>query len=82
MTTAAITSGGWAQRVKDILTAQGRSQSWLADLSGVHQSNLSKWLNGKNHGAKKEHSLGERIQIAKVLGVPVGLIWPETENDS
>ena len=79
MTTAA-TIGGWAQRVREILDAQGRSQSWLADYSGVHRSNLSKWLNVKNHGAKKEPSLFERIQIAKALGVPVHHIWPEGEH--
>ena len=81
MTTAA-TIGGWAQRVREILDAQGRSQSWLADYSGVHRSNLSKWLNGKVHGNVKEPNHGERIEIAKALGVPVHHIWPETEHGS
>lgn len=79
MTTTAEV-GRWAQLVREILMAQGRNQSWLAELTGIHPSNLSKWLNGKNHGAKKEPSLFERIQIAKALGVPVHHIWPEGEH--
>jgi DNA-binding Xre family transcriptional regulator len=68
---------GWAKTVKELLAEQGRTQTWLADQSGVHRSNLSRWIHGKSHGRQGEPNKGEKIEIARALGVPVNLIWPD-----
>lgn len=57
------------QNLSAILKKQGRTQSWLAGMIGIHRVTLSKKLKGKSKWTKSNIE-----EIAKVLGIPKYLL--------
>ena len=54
----------FAQKLKDLMKQADLSQKDLHDLTGIGQSSISQYLNGRNEPTKKR-----KREIAKALGV-------------
>lgn len=54
-----------------VMTVQGRKQRWLADRLGVHESEVSRYMNGS-----KPMPVELVQQAAEILGVPPELLQP------
>lgn len=55
---------------------QGRLKTWVAEQAGLDVHTLSKrFRNRKWYGWKP----GEREAVAKALGVPLSVIWPDAD---
>lgn len=55
--------------LKRVMRAQGRTQRWLADQLGIHETVLSKYANG--HRPMSDELVRE---IARILGVPEDML--------
>ncbi|MGL4717412.1 MAG: helix-turn-helix domain-containing protein [Aeromonas sp.] len=56
------------QRLRDLLVARGIGQVRLSRMTGIAQSNISRWLSDNN---AKFMSLADAVVIAGAIGVPV-----------
>jgi hypothetical protein len=53
-------------RLREWLEAERRSQMWLSEQIGTHQTNVSAWIRGR------PIPLAAAIAIEKIAGIPVG----------
>lgn len=65
------------QRTKlaEVLDAEGRRQTWLADLCGVSRRTVWTWVHGIH-----EPDHGNRAKIALALGKSTDDLWPTGED--
>ena len=54
----------FSEKLKNLMTELGLSQSKLSSLTGIGKSSISQYLSGKN-----EPSKGRKKEIARALGV-------------
>ncbi|MGL5390500.1 MAG: helix-turn-helix domain-containing protein [Shewanella sp.] len=67
------------QRLRDLLAARGIGQVALARMTGIAQSNISRWLSANN---AKFMSLADAVVIAGAIGVPVRDILVDDRNSA
>lgn len=63
-------------RVRDLLLAQGRNQSWLAQRLGLGPASVSRLLGGERSLSRTTERVHE---IARALGVPADVLVEDTE---
>lgn len=61
--------------LKRVLDEQGRRQNWLAEQVGVHESHISRIVNGLHCNDATQR------KIACALGRDVHELWPDTGHD-
>jgi hypothetical protein len=59
-------------RVRDVLSFQGRRQDWLALQTGISYERLGRLLDGRS-----QYWDWEAEQVSLALQVPVGLLFPD-----
>jgi len=57
------------KKVKEVLSFQGRKQTWISETLGVEPETVSVWLNGK-----RDFPSQYIAPLAVALGVPVGML--------
>ena len=67
----------WARIVLDILSKKDRDSTWLAKKIGMHQSQMSRLINGD-----PRYHLSPEIKgrIAEALEVPESLVFSDVEG--
>lgn len=58
--------------LKEVMEAEGRKQTWLAQVIGVDRSQVSKYVNGLMPPEPT------RAAIAEALNRETGELWPDT----
>ena len=67
-----------AQRVKNILKDQGRSQVWLAGRLDMDSTTLSHILSGYS---RYRVTTQLKAKIAEILGIPYAMIYGEEQEE-
>lgn len=67
-----LSRGDNVNRLREVMDQKGITQTELAKITGIHQSDISKIVNDK----KQNLSLGVAKRIAKALGRSVDFLWP------
>lgn len=60
-----ILNDNFCRKLREALRARGRSQEWLAEATGIHPPNISKYMNGKiQPGVDKVEAFATALGVA------------------
>lgn len=63
--------------LKRLLTDEGRRQNWLADRTGIHESEISRIVKGMDPGQARARKIADELsQTCSDLG------WPQYDPDA